>query len=77
MWGSLLATKGDLAAAIRELQAAVQLQPDFWRAQFELGVALGRNRDYTAAEEHLRIAAQGTDPDVKDQARQLLQRLGR
>jgi Flp pilus assembly protein TadD len=77
MWGSLLATKGDLTGAIRELQAAVQLQPDFWRAQFELGVVLGRNRDYTAAEEHLRIAAQGTDSDVKDQAQQLLQRLGR
>jgi hypothetical protein len=52
------------------------LQPDYWRAQFELGVVLGRKRDFAGAEEHLKIAAQGADPDAKAQAQQLLQKLG-
>jgi hypothetical protein len=52
------------------------LQPDFWRAQFDLGVVLGRKRDFAGAEEHLRIAAQGSDPAAKASARELLQKLG-
>ena len=59
------------------MSAAVRLQPDLWRAHFELGVVLGRTRDYAGAEEHLKLAAQGTDPDAKASALQLLQRLGR
>lgn len=77
LWGSLLATRGDNEGAARELQTAVKLQPDLWRAQFELGVVLGRLRDYAGAEVHLRIAAQGTDPDAKASAQQLLKSLGR
>jgi predicted CXXCH cytochrome family protein len=77
LWGALLATRGDLEGAKRELQTAVRLQPDLWRAHFELGVVLGRVRDYAGAEEHLKLAAQGNDPDAKASALQLLQRLGR
>ncbi len=40
LWGALLATRGDLEGAKRELQEAVRLQPDLWRAHFELGVVL-------------------------------------
>ena len=76
LWGELLGTKGDIEGAVRELQSAVRVQPDLWRAQFELGVALGRSREYAAAAEHLKIAAQGTDPDVKASAQDLLKRLG-
>jgi predicted CXXCH cytochrome family protein len=77
LWGALLATRGDLESAKRELQTAVKLQPDFWRAQFELGVVLGQTHDYAGAEEHLKIAAHGSDPEAKASAQQLLQRLGR
>jgi hypothetical protein len=63
--------------AERELRAAVQRQPDFGLAQFQLGVVLGRKADYAGAEEHLKIAAQSSDPDAKAHAQQLLQKLGR
>ena len=76
LWGDLLASKGDMDGAARELQSAVRLRPDFWRAQFELDVVLGRKRDFAGAEEHLRIAAQGSDPAAKASARELLQKLG-
>lgn len=76
LWGSLLGTKGDIGGAVRELQAAVRLQPQFWRAQYELGIALGKSRDYAGAAEHLKLAAGGSDPDVKAAAQGLLQKLG-
>ena len=75
MFGDLLGAKGDIAGAVREFQSAVELQPDLWRAQYELAVALGKNKDYAGALEHLKIAAQGMDPDVKAAAQALLQRL--
>ena len=74
--GSLLGRKGDVDGALRELQTAVQLQPDSGRAQYELAVALGLKRDIPAAIEHLKLAAGGTDPEAKEQALELLRRLG-
>ncbi len=75
--GILVGNRGELAGALREFETAVRLNPKLWSAQYELGVALGKSRDFTGAEEHLRIAAQGSDPDTKAAAQQLLQRLGR
>jgi len=75
--GILLGNKGDLEGALREFQAAVRLKPSLWSAQYELGVALGKNRDFAAAEEHLKLAAQGNDPEAKASAQAILQRLGR
>jgi len=40
-------------------------------------VVLGRKGDFAGAEEHLRMAAQGTDVDAKAAAQQLVQKLGR
>ena len=74
--GSLLADKGDMRGASGELQTAIELQPDFWRAQFELGIVLGAQGDPAGAVEHLRIAAQGRDPQASASAKQALQRLG-
>jgi tetratricopeptide (TPR) repeat protein len=74
--GSLLGRKGDVDGALRELQTAVHLQPDSGRAQYELAVALGLKRDIPAAIEHLKLAAGGTDPEAKEQALELLRRLG-
>ena len=75
LWGYLLAAKGDVDGAARELQSAVRLQPEFWRAQYELGAVLDRKGD-PAAWQHLKLAAQGADPDAKASALELLKRLG-
>jgi predicted CXXCH cytochrome family protein len=74
--GGLLADKGDMSGASSELQTAIGLQPDFWRAQFELGIVLGAQGDSAGAVQHLRIAAQGRDPQASAAAKQALQRLG-
>jgi Flp pilus assembly protein TadD len=76
LWGSLLTILGDADSAARELTTAVNLQPNFFRAHYELGVALGMKGDSTGAATHLRIAAQGNDPDAKASAQQLLKKLG-
>jgi predicted CXXCH cytochrome family protein len=74
-YGRLLADRGELPAAISQLEAAVRLQPDLWRAHFELGMALGRSGNTTAAAEQLRAAANGSDPQVRAEAADVLQRL--
>ena len=73
LWGILLTSLNDTDGAIRELTTAVNLQPDFWRAHYELGVALARKNDPAGAAAHLRLAARGNDPQVKAAALQALQ----
>ncbi len=70
--GTLYAVGGDAAAAKRELQEAVRLKPDYWRAQFELGMILLRTGDRAGGREHLSAAAQGSDPDARNAAQQVL-----
>jgi len=53
------------------------LQPDLWRAHFELAMALGRSGNAGAAREQLTIAANGSDAEVRAQALEVLQRMGR
>jgi Flp pilus assembly protein TadD len=67
--------RGDLAAAVRELQTAVELQPNLWRAQFQLGETLARQGDLAAAREHLNLAAQGADPEARASALEVLRSL--
>jgi predicted CXXCH cytochrome family protein len=76
-YARLLADHGELAAAIRHLETAVRVQPNLWRAHFELAMALGRNGNTGAAREQLTVAANGSDPEVRAQALDVLQRLGR
>lgn len=76
-YGRLLADHRELAAAILQLQTAVRLQPDLWRAHFELAMALGQSGEVRAAREQLTIAANGSDPQVRAQAQDVLQKLGR
>ena len=76
-YGRLLADHGELPAAIRQLETAVRLQPDLWRAHFELAMALGQSGNAGAAREQLTIAANGSDAEVRAQALDVLQRLGR
>jgi predicted CXXCH cytochrome family protein len=76
-YGRLLVDHNDLAAAVRQMEAAVRFKPDLWRAHFELGMALGRSGNPTAAAEQIRIAASGSDPQVRAEAAEVLQRLRR
>jgi Flp pilus assembly protein TadD len=71
----LLAEKGDLPGASRELLEAVRLQPNNWRAQVELGMVLLRQGDRTGAVLHLTAAAQGPDPEARSAATQILRGL--
>jgi tetratricopeptide (TPR) repeat protein len=76
-YGRLLADQSEFGAAIRHLEIAIRLQPDLWRAHFELAMALGRSGDTRAAREQLTIAGNGSDPEVRAQALDVLQKLGR
>jgi tetratricopeptide (TPR) repeat protein len=75
-YGRLLADQNELAAATRQLETALRLQPDLWRAHFELAMALGRSGNTGAARQQLTIAANGSDPEVRAQAMDALQKLG-
>jgi tetratricopeptide (TPR) repeat protein len=76
-YGRLLADHRELAPAIRQLETAVRLQPDLWRAHLELAMALGQSGNAGAAREQLTIAANGSDAEVRAQALDVLQKLGR
>ena len=76
-YGRLLADHNESAAAIRQLETAVRLQPDLWRAHLELAMALGRSGNTGAARAQLTVAANGSDAEVRAQALEVLQRLGR
>jgi FimV-like protein len=73
--GGLLARKTQLSEAAAEYQKALQVRPDFSRAHLDLALVLAAQGDRTGAEEHLRKAASGGDPNVAQQAAQALQRL--
>ena len=75
LWGALLAEKGDLAGARRELMEAVRLSAEDWRAQVELGMVLLRQGDRAGAIQHLTAAAQGSDPEARAAAAQVLRGL--
>ena len=62
--------------AVRQLREAIRLQPGLWRGHFELGMALGRSGNPTAAVEQLRIAASGADANVRAEALDVLHKLG-
>jgi Tfp pilus assembly protein PilF len=73
--GSLLSRKLQMADATREYRRAVELQPDFSRAQLDLGLALAAEGDLTGAADHLRRAAAAHDPAIAQRAAQALQRI--
>ena len=75
-YARLLEDRGEMAAAITQLQNAVRLQPDLWAAHFELGMALGREGDTPGAVLQLRMAANGSDANVRAQALDVLHKLG-
>jgi Tfp pilus assembly protein PilF len=75
-YGRFLEDRGEMAAAIRELETALRSQPGMPRAHLELAMALGRNGNAAAAIPHLKIAADSTDPEVRAEALDVLHKLG-
>ena len=69
---TLLAWMGDPDGAIREAQIAVRLQPDYYAAHFTLAQSLLAQGRRAEAETHLRKAAESSDSQVRQLARELL-----
>ncbi len=74
--GSLLASRGEMAEARYHFERSIALKPDFGEAHLNYGRLLVASGETAAAGEHLRIAAQASDANVKAAAQQLLQTLG-
>jgi tetratricopeptide (TPR) repeat protein len=75
--GNLLGAKGRRDLAIEQYRQAIRIEPDFAAANLELGAALADSGDVAAAMAPLRKAAQSPDPAVHDEARKLLEKLGK
>jgi Flp pilus assembly protein TadD len=64
--GNLLSAKGQRDRAIEQFREAVRIEPDFARANLDLGAALADSGNSAAAMPHLRKAAQSRDRVVRD-----------
>jgi predicted CXXCH cytochrome family protein len=73
--GTLLERKGQTQQALREYTEAVRLQPGLAHAQLDLGGVLANRGESAAAAEHLKLAAQSSDPRIRDLAERLLKDL--
>jgi len=74
--GVLLNSRGDVAGALREFQEAVRIDPASSSAQLKLGAALATTGNVKDGVAHLQLAAQSSDPDVRQAALDLLKRFG-
>ena len=75
--GNLLGAKGQRDRAIEQFREAVRIEPDFARANLDLGAALADSGEVAAALKFLRKAAQSTDASAREGALKLLDRLGK
>jgi tetratricopeptide (TPR) repeat protein len=73
--GTLFERKGARDAALAEYQEAVRLKPDFDHAQLNLGAVLLDRGDKASAKEHLLMATKSSDPNLRQMAESLLQRI--
>jgi tetratricopeptide (TPR) repeat protein len=73
--GDLYARRGAWQEAIPHYRKALRLKPDSGRAHLGLGTALGATHDLAGAREHLTKAAQDPNPEVQQEAQDLLRRL--
>lgn len=73
--GSLLSRKAQMSDATREFRRAVELQPDFSRAQLDPGLTLAAEGDLTGAADYLRKATAARDPAIAQRAAEALQRV--
>jgi hypothetical protein len=58
-------------------QEALRSKPQFGRAHLGLGATLAATHDVSGAREHLTVAAQDPNPDVRQEAQELLRQLPR
>jgi len=75
--GDLCARRGQWQQAMTRYQEALRSKPRFGRAHLGLGATLAAKRDVTGAREHLTVAAEDPDPDVRQEAQELLRQLPR
>lgn len=75
--GDLYARRGQWSQAMTRYQEALRSKPQFGRAHLGLGSILAANHDVSGAREHLNQAAQDPNPDVRQEARELLGKLPR
>jgi tetratricopeptide (TPR) repeat protein len=75
MLGRLFEQHAQIDDALHEYESAVRIRPDMSQAQLDLGAMLAKKGDIAGATEHLRLAAGGSDPTLRQIALQLLQQL--
>jgi Flp pilus assembly protein TadD len=75
--GGLLANRDQLAEARYHFSQTVRLRPEDPAAHLDYGRLLAATGDRNGAIEHLKIALSGGDAQAKNEAQQLLQKLGR
>jgi tetratricopeptide (TPR) repeat protein len=73
--GNLYERANRLPEALEQYKAAVRLDPSLSNAQLDLGAVLSKSGDSAGAIEHLRLAAAGSDPGIRNIAARLLQDL--
>jgi predicted CXXCH cytochrome family protein len=66
--GDVLAQQGDNASAAQAYQQALRLQPDLPQANLGLGTLLRREGQIDASQKLCQIAAQSSDPSIRDEA---------
>jgi predicted CXXCH cytochrome family protein len=74
--GNVLVARGKVQPAIEEYREAVRIRPDFAHAQLDLGEALAGSGDISGALPHIREAAGSQDSASRQEALDLLQRIG-
>ena len=72
MLGNLWERDGNIAQATSAYRKAVELNPALSRAQLDLGAMLQKTGDFSAAAIHLKAAASGSDPQIRELALSLL-----
>jgi predicted CXXCH cytochrome family protein len=73
--GGIFEMKQKAAAAAKEYREALRIKPGFARAHLNLGALLAGQRDHAGAVEQLQAAAQSSDKEVAEEARQMLKEL--
>ncbi len=73
--GTLLERKGLTDDARRQYEEAVRLRPDLLKAQLDLGAVLAERGENVRAAQHLRLAAESSDPSLRAMAEQVLAKI--
>jgi tetratricopeptide (TPR) repeat protein len=74
--GNIFQQENRLDDARREYETSLRIRPDLSRAQLDLGALLARKGDLAGATTHLRNAARSSDPALRAEAAELIQKLG-